>query len=80
MALVTFNIPDAVMPDLISAYCDSFGYQTEINGQPNPETRAQFARRMWRQQAIDVYRQWLLDTDLRLARANSLAKPDISIS
>jgi hypothetical protein len=80
MAQVTFTIPDAVVSEYVSAFCDTFGYQTEINGQPNPETRAQFARRMWRQMAQDVYRRWLLEQDLSAARTTSLAKPDLPVT
>ena len=52
MATITFTIPDNELPTIIGDLCEHFGYQEQIpnvNGSgtvPNPESRAQFAKRM----------------------------------
>lgn len=47
----TTTIPDAVAPRVLDAVAAMNGYQDQIDGQPNPETKGQFARRM--------HREWL---------------------
>lgn len=42
MAQITFTIPDAKMPTVIDAWSE--GYQDTIDGQPNPQTKQQFAK------------------------------------
>ncbi len=51
MATITINITDADLPRVITAICGVLNYQptlTDMLGRttPNPETPAQFARRM----------------------------------
>lgn len=44
MAEVKFTIPDNKLSLFIDAFSEN--YQETIDGEPNPETRAQYARRM----------------------------------
>lgn len=53
---ITITIVEAIAPDVINAYASEYNYQAEIDdGQgwtiPNPETKAQFALRMFTDQA-----------------------------
>jgi len=53
---ITITIVEAIAPDVINAYAREYNYQAEIDdGQggtiPNPETKAQFALRMFTDQA-----------------------------
>lgn len=44
MAQLTITIPDAQTARVFDAFAAAYGYQATIDGQPNPQTRAQFAR------------------------------------
>lgn len=46
MATLSINIPDNQVTRVNDAIAALFNYQATINGSPNPETKAQFARRM----------------------------------
>ena len=47
MATMTINIPDAVANRVTNGVCARYGYQAVFeDGTPNPETKAQFAKRM----------------------------------
>ena len=48
---ITITIVEAIAPDVINAYAREYNYQAEIDGVPNPETKAQFALRMFTDQA-----------------------------
>lgn len=51
---VTITIPDQYASRVIDAYCAVYGYQATIDGQPNPETKAQYAKRMLLQNMKEV--------------------------
>jgi len=44
MASITINIPDSIAPRVLNGFAANYGYQETINGQPNPQTKAQFAK------------------------------------
>ena len=44
MAQITINIPDAIAPRVLNGFATHYGYQPTINGEPNPQTKAQFAK------------------------------------
>lgn len=46
MATMTINIPDAQLSKVVDGMCINYNYEPLINGLPNPETKAVFARRM----------------------------------
>jgi hypothetical protein len=54
----TITIPEAVAPRVLDAVCGSLGYQDTVDGQPNPETKAQFVRRMLKQSIRDMVRDY----------------------
>ena len=68
MAVITFTFDTgAVDPQsIVAAVCVAHGYDALIQGQPNPETPAQFARRKVKEFIISAVRardrQAVLDT------------------
>lgn len=55
---VTIIVPDEKQIDLRDTICSALGYQDTINGQPNPQTKAQFLN----VQAADHLKIWLKNT------------------
>lgn len=49
-----WNVPNDKALKQRDFICEEFGYQDTIDGQPNPETKAQFAQRM----GDKYYRDW----------------------
>jgi hypothetical protein len=47
----TITIASAIAPDVIDAYAHEYRYTAEIDGDPNPESKAVFALRMFTEQA-----------------------------
>lgn len=47
-------IPDGQAERVLTAFSEHFGYQATIDGQPNPQTQAQFAR--------DQVKAWIRET------------------
>jgi len=46
MATITINIPAETTTRVIDGFCYTYGYSPILsNGSPNPETKAQFAKR-----------------------------------
>jgi hypothetical protein len=66
MATISVTVPDAVLPELVDALCQRYGYQANILvdgvSTPNPETRNAFARRqlsVWLEGELKRYRRWV---------------------
>lgn len=60
MATVTLSIPDAALPRVIAAFVGRYNWPTTIDGVPNPETQAQFAKRMVAEFIRHTVRDWEL--------------------
>jgi len=45
MAQISITVPDGIAERVLNAVCKYHGYQDEIDGQPNPETKVQFTKR-----------------------------------
>lgn len=45
MATISLDIPDAKLSTIVLHASNTLGYQTTVNGSPNPETRGQFVKR-----------------------------------
>jgi hypothetical protein len=45
MATITITIPDSKAPEVLNRYSKMTGYKDLIDGQPNPESKAQFSKR-----------------------------------
>lgn len=50
----TFDTGSQAIGDIVDAVCQLYGYQDTIDGLPNPQTRAQFAREQVRQFIISA--------------------------
>ncbi len=62
MPILQFSYDTKTVPlgEIVDAFCGQCGYQDFIDGKPNLETRAQFARRMVKEYIINIvnnYRQ-----------------------
>lgn len=44
MATLSISIPDDQAARVRNSFCAQYGYQETINGEPNPETKAQFMK------------------------------------
>lgn len=66
---ISLQLSDAAAAEVVNALCAQYNYQaTDGDGQPNPETPAQFARRM--------LIQWVKGVVLTQRRATALAAID----
>lgn len=56
MATLAFSFDTGTVPfsRIVDAFATAYNYQATIDGQPNPETKAQFTRRMVRQYIIEI--------------------------
>lgn len=66
MAQIPVTVPDQVLPELVDALCQRYGYQATILvdgvATPNPETRNAFAKRqvsVWLETELIAYRRWV---------------------
>lgn len=62
---LTYDTGNVTLATIMNAFAEEYGYQDTINGQPNPESKADFARRIVRQYIVSVIRA----NNLRHARA-----------
>lgn len=58
MATLTFTFDTGTITtaEILDAFAKAYNYQVTINGQPNPETKAVFARRQVRRYILDIVR------------------------
>jgi hypothetical protein len=61
---LTLTVPDAIKTDVINAFAYAYKYQDTINGQPNPQTKAQFAKEIIKQFIREVYKKYKVETQL----------------
>jgi hypothetical protein len=74
MPTLSLTLTDAALAKLVDAMCDVYRYSATLpNGNANPETRAQFARRM----VIVQLKQQVRQAEGRKAQA---AIPEIEIT
>lgn len=65
MATITVTIPNAILPRVIDGMAYHHGYAPTLeNGDPNPETKAQFAQRKVR----EFIKQSVRDAEIEQAR------------
>lgn len=60
MPTISFTVSAGTQTELVDALCAEYGYQSTVNGSPNPETRNQFAVRHvreWMKARIRTYRE-----------------------
>lgn len=61
MAQISFNIPDAIAPDVVLQFSEYHGYEPQVpnqNGEmvDNPQSRAAFSKQVLINHVRDVYR------------------------
>jgi hypothetical protein len=76
MASVTVNFADALAPRILDAFAVTYGWTATIldaQGQEvsNPETRAQFTKRMIQRYVKNVVRDYEVQLALATAKANA---------
>jgi hypothetical protein len=83
MATISFAIPDDVLPRVLDAFAEMYGYQDQVSDPanpgemiPNPQTKAQFARR----KIIDYVREMVRVYEGSVAKASAEAKSDSEVS
>lgn len=65
MAKMTLTIPDEIVQDVVDAFCGSYKYQPEVEGEEkvdgetvmilNPESKVAFSKRMIREYVKAIY-------------------------
>jgi hypothetical protein len=58
MPTISFEMSAEHLTRLVNALCESHGYQATIDGQPNPETKAVFAKKIAANILRNIVRQW----------------------
>lgn len=80
MATIVINIPDAVAPRVVDAFAKRFDYQETLpDGSPNPETKAQFAKRQVVRFVKNVVRQAEVEDARTTAQATAEQSVDSDI-
>lgn len=85
---ITLTIPDDKVARVINGMCGNFGYQPIINtldensipvSTPNPETKADFAKRMMYKMIKDAVKSWEATTNAETARLAAIADVENNI-
>jgi len=63
MANITITIPDAIASRVLNGFARRYGYAPTIDGEPNPETKAQFAKR----KLIELIKQAVREAEVQEA-------------
>lgn len=80
MAQIVINIPDPVAPRVLLGFSSRYGYQATLdNGSPNPETRAQFAKRKLMELIKQAVREAEMETARNVAATTAAASVDNDI-
>lgn len=75
--VITINTPDNITPaQVVSALCDYWGYQDTVNGQPNPQTKAQFVKGRIALFVKESYKAARAQQDSETARQAALVSAD----
>lgn len=86
MASISVTIPDAVLPRVLNAFASRYGYLatlTNADDQPvaNPETKAQFAKRMLAEHIKRVVREEeAIAAELTARQQTDAAQNDVIIT
>lgn len=80
MAQITVTVPDAQAARVRDAFAVAYGWQPTIDGQPNPESKAQHAARRVREYVKDVVRSAEAQAAAEAARAAQAAAVESEIT
>lgn len=71
MASFTLTVPDALVPDLLDAFADMYGYDAETDG-----TKANFAKSKIRDYVKEVYKAHQATISAEAARQSAISAAD----
>jgi hypothetical protein len=82
MAEIKITIPDALLPRVINGLAAFYGYQVIIDGQPNPQTKGQFAKAQLIEHVKHCVKQVETDEAVNTARVTKATEieNDITLS
>lgn len=80
MAVISINIPDNLLPRVINGLASFYGYQAEIDGQPNPQTKGQFAKKQLIAHIIHCIKTVETDEAVNAARLAKQAEVESNIT
>ena len=80
MAQIIFNIPDTELNRVVDCITGQYNYQPVINGQPNPETKGVFTKRMIKHFIINTVRAYETNKIVDSTRTTELAKSDPTVT
>lgn len=76
MANISITIPDEYVQRVLEGMAGQLGYQPTIDGQPNPETRAQFCKRQVAVFVKNCVRSYEANIAAEAARLAAIADAD----
>jgi hypothetical protein len=81
MAQVVITIPDAQVTRVNDAFAAVYGYQATLpNGDPNPQTKAQFAKARTIDYIKDVVKSYEAQRDAEVARQAAIDSVDAGVT
>ena len=66
-AEIKIQVPDGKIARVYAGICGLYGYQEEIEGQPNPENCQQFARGIIKKYILEVVRNYEINEAIKAA-------------
>ena len=79
MADLKITVPSAILTRVLNGFCGQHGYQTTINGQANPESKADFATRKIREFVKDSVKAYEATQAAEAERLSKLAAAETEI-
>lgn len=80
MATITLNIPDAQLNRVVNGLATLYGYQATVNGEPNPQTKAQFAKAQILRFVKESVKAVEANADAEAARTAAVTKAETEIT
>lgn len=80
MATITITIPTTQTARVIDGICYANTYQDIIDGQPNPETKTAFSKRMVVEYILNCIKQYEIIVAVEAARKNVNLSVDTNIT
>lgn len=68
-----FEFPEDAWDGIVNAFCHQYGYQTEINGEPNPQTPEDFTSAKVLDFISDIFRAYVVASGVEQARQQAEA-------
>jgi len=76
MAQITITIPDAIAPRVLNGFAKRYNYPITLeDGSPNPETKAQFAKR----KVVEYIKHAVREAEIEQARNDAATTAGASV-